>query len=113
MHRFSFAFLSLILLIPTPVEAHKTVLYKNQKAGQFCSAAEIKHSVSLPDGTKLTCKKDGKKSRWSVVPVASISYENQKNGQFCKTADIGKFVILPDETRLICEKDGTRARWRQ
>ena len=113
MHRFSFAFLSLILLIPTPVEAHKTVLYKNQKAGQFCSAAEIKHSVSLPDGTKLTCKKDGTKLRWSVVPADIVLYENQKNGQFCKTVDIGKFVILPDKTTLICTKDGTRARWRQ
>jgi hypothetical protein len=113
MRRFLFAFLSLTLLIPTSVEAHKTVLYKNQKAGQFCNKAEIKHSVFLPDGTKLTCKKDGTKSRWNVVPVDIVLYTNQKNGQFCKTVDIGKYVILPDETRLICEKDGTKARWRQ
>ena len=113
MRRFVFAFLSLTLLTPTSVEAHKTIPYKNQKAGQFCKTSEIKHSVFLPDGTKLACKKDGTKLRWSVVPADIVLYENQKNGQFCKTADIGKFVILPDKTTLICTKDGTRARWRQ
>lgn len=97
---------------PTSAEAHK-VSYNNQKAGQFCKTAEIKHSVFMPDGTKLTCKKDGAKSRWIVVPIDTIPYENQKDGQYCKTLDIGKYVILPDQTRLLCEKDGTRARWRQ
>ena len=113
MRRLLFAFLGLTLLIPTSAEAHKTVLYKNQKAGQFCNAAEIKHSVFSPDGTKLTCKKDGKKSRWNVVPADIVLYENQMNGQFCKTADFGKYVSLPDGTTLICTKDGTRARWRK
>ncbi len=98
-------------MIPTSAEAHK-VPYKNQKAGQFCKTAEIKHSIFMPDGTKLTCKKDGTKSRWNVVVVDTIPYENQKDGQFCKTLDIGKYVILPDQTRLLCKNDGTRARWR-
>jgi hypothetical protein len=64
MRRLLFAFLSFTLLIPTSVEAHKTVLYKNQKAGQFCKTVDIGRYVILPDETRLICEKDGTKARW-------------------------------------------------
>jgi len=56
--------LALALLSPIPAQAAKTVPYKNQKAGQFCKTADIKKKVSLPNGTVLTCKKDGSRARW-------------------------------------------------
>jgi len=56
--------LALALLSPIPAQAAKTVPYKNQKAGQFCKSVDIKKKVSLPDGTVLTCKKDGSRARW-------------------------------------------------
>lgn len=49
---------------PLPVHAAQTVPYKNQKAGQFCKTIDIKKTVKLPDGSKLTCSKDGSRARW-------------------------------------------------
>lgn len=56
----------LILAITSslPAQAAKTVPYKNQRAGQFCKTVDIKKKVILPDGTVLTCKKDGLRARW-------------------------------------------------
>jgi hypothetical protein len=56
--------LALTLLSPIPAQSAKTVPYKNQKAGQFCKTVDIKKKVSLPNGTVLTCKKDGSRARW-------------------------------------------------
>ncbi len=57
---------TLIFAVATtlPVHAAQTVPYKNQKAGQFCKALDLRKTVTLPDGTILTCKKDGTRSRW-------------------------------------------------
>lgn len=59
--------LALSLLSPIPAQSAKTVPYKNQKAGQFCKTVDIKKKVSLPDGTVLTCKKDGSRARWKTT----------------------------------------------
>jgi len=56
--------LALALLSSIPAQAAKTVPYKNQKAGQFCKKVDIKKQVLLPDGTVLTCTKDGLRARW-------------------------------------------------
>jgi len=64
MKRLLIGALALSLLMPTPANAAKTVPYKNQKAGQFCKKVDIKKKVSLPNGTVLTCKKDGPRARW-------------------------------------------------
>lgn len=60
------ASLALIFLNPVTAEAAKTVPYKNQKNGQFCKTVDIKKTVTLPDGTKLICKKDGTRARWRI-----------------------------------------------
>ena len=41
-----------------------TVPYKNQKAGQFCKAADVNKTVKLPTGLKLKCLMDGSRARW-------------------------------------------------
>jgi len=64
MKKILIATLALSLLMPFSASAAKTVPYKNQKAGQFCKTVDIKKKVSLPDGTVLTCKKDGPIARW-------------------------------------------------
>jgi len=64
MKKILIATLALSLLMPFSASAAKTVPYKNQKAGQFCKTVDIKKQVSLPDGTVLTCKKDGQRARW-------------------------------------------------
>jgi len=64
MKKILIATLALSLLMPFSASAAKTVPYKNQKAGQFCKTVDIKKKVSLPDGTVLTCKKDGPRARW-------------------------------------------------
>jgi len=56
--------LILAITSPLPAQAAKTVPYKNQRAGQFCKTVDIKKKVILPDGTVLTCKKDGLRARW-------------------------------------------------
>lgn len=58
--------LALSLLGAFPAGAAKTIPYKNQKAGQFCKAVDIKKQVVLPDGKVLTCTKDGARSRWKA-----------------------------------------------
>ena len=50
----------------TPAHASKTIPYKNQRAGQFCKTIDIKKSVTLPDGAKLKCTKDGSRARWKA-----------------------------------------------
>lgn len=57
--------LGLTLSPATQAEAKKTVPYKNQKAGQFCKTIDIGKRVKVPDGTKLRCKKDGTRARWT------------------------------------------------
>jgi len=64
MKKILIATLALSLLMPFSASAAKTVPYKNQKAGQFCKTVDIKKKVSLPDGTVLTCTKDGSRARW-------------------------------------------------
>lgn len=99
----------------TSALAAKTVPFKNQREGQFCKQADLKKTVTLPDETKLVCKKDGSKSRWMVYvePVKTVPYKNQRVGQFCKNSDIKKRVNLPDGTVLVCTSDGSRARWQE
>lgn len=64
--KFGFVLIALILINPATAEAAKTVPYKNQKNGQFCKTVDIKKTVTLPDGTKLICKKDGTRARWKI-----------------------------------------------
>lgn len=64
MKKIVFGLLALTLILPTTAEATKSVPYKNQRAGQYCKTIDIKKTVSLPDGTVLTCKKDGARARW-------------------------------------------------
>lgn len=64
--KLALASLALILLNPATAEAAKTVPYKNQKNGQFCKTVDIKKTVTLPDGTKLICKKEGTRARWKI-----------------------------------------------
>ncbi len=64
MRKVVVAIVLLALIAPSPAQASKTVPYKNQRAGQFCKTVDIKKKVSLPDGTVLTCKKDGSRARW-------------------------------------------------
>ena len=56
--------ISIALLFPTPVNASKTVPFKNQRVGQFCKTVEIGNYVKLSNGTKLICTKDGTRARW-------------------------------------------------
>jgi hypothetical protein len=64
MKRLLIGVLALSLLMPMPANVAKTVPYKNQKAGQFCKTIDIKKTVTLPDGSRLICSKDGSRSRW-------------------------------------------------
>jgi hypothetical protein len=64
MKKLALALLTMMLINPVTAEAAKTVPYKNQRAGQFCKTVDIKKKVSLPDGTVLTCKKEGSRARW-------------------------------------------------
>jgi hypothetical protein len=64
MKKFAIGVLTFVLLNPVSAQAAKTLPYKNQKAGQFCKTVDIKKRVILPDGTVLTCKKDGSRARW-------------------------------------------------
>ena len=66
MKKLVLALLTLMLINPVGAEAAKTVSYKNQKNGQFCKTVDIKKTVTLPDGTKLICKKDGTRARWKI-----------------------------------------------
>ena len=66
MKRVALALLTLMLINPVAAEASKTVPYKNQKNGQFCKTVDIKKTVTLPDGTKLICKKEGTRARWKI-----------------------------------------------
>jgi hypothetical protein len=60
------ALLCLTFLSSAPAEAAKTVPFKNQRAGQFCKTIDIKKTVTLPDGSKLICTKDGSRARWKA-----------------------------------------------
>jgi len=60
------ALLCFTLLSSAPADAAQTVPYKNQRAGQFCKTIEIKKTVTLPDGSKLICTKDGSRARWKA-----------------------------------------------
>ena len=64
MRKLVITLLALSLLNPISAEAAKSVPYKNQKAGQFCKTIDIKKTVTLPDGSKLVCTKDGPRARW-------------------------------------------------
>jgi len=64
MKKLALALLTMMLINPITAEAAKTVPYKNQRAGQFCKTVDIKKKVLLPDGTVLTCKKEGSRARW-------------------------------------------------
>ncbi len=66
MKKLAIGILTLTLLSPIPAHASKTVPYKNQKAGQFCKVADAKKTVTLPDGSKLLCTKDGNRARWKT-----------------------------------------------
>jgi hypothetical protein len=66
MKKIAIGILTLTLLAPIPAHASKTVPYKNQKAGQFCKVLDAKKTVTLPDGMKLKCIKDGNRARWKM-----------------------------------------------
>ena len=66
MKKVVLALLTLMLINPVSAEASKTVPYKNQKNGQFCKSVDVKKTVTLPDGTKLICKKEGTRARWNI-----------------------------------------------
>ena len=95
--------------------ASKSVEFNNQKVGQFCKKAEAKKTVTLPDESKIVCKKDGSRYRWVVYvePIKTVPYKNQRVGQFCKVAELKKRVKLPDGSLLVCTEDGSRARWKE
>lgn len=66
MKKVVLALLTLMLINPVSAEASKTVPYKNQKNGQFCKSVDVKKTVTLPDGTKLICQKEGTRARWKI-----------------------------------------------
>jgi hypothetical protein len=57
----------LVSIFPAPAEAAGKVTYKNQKAGQFCKAADVGKFTISPAAGKLKCiiKKGTNRARWS------------------------------------------------
>lgn len=66
MRKLLVGLLILAVMTPLPAQAAKTVPYKNQRAGQFCKTVDLKKTVTLPDGSKLICSRDGSRARWKA-----------------------------------------------
>ena len=58
--------LSALTFIPTTASAQGTVVYKNQKAGQYCKKIDINKITVNANGKTLKCLVVGSKARWSA-----------------------------------------------
>jgi hypothetical protein len=56
-----------MLFVSNSAYATSSVKYKNQKAGQFCKAADVGKFTISPTSGKLKCliKKGSNRARWS------------------------------------------------
>jgi hypothetical protein len=66
MRKLALVVLCLAILSSGPAEAAKTVPFKNQRSGQFCKTIDINKTVTLLDGSKLVCLKEGSRARWKL-----------------------------------------------